>query len=171
MTKRLKTNEVAEFLEQSNFIENERSKTAFNDAVVAWNYIRGVKKIELKHILEVHRQLMTRLNPRIAGKWRTVDVFIGGEKKKYVSTFVFEEKMILWCNIANDIGPSGDEERDSEFTRIHHVFFEDVHPFEDGNGRVGRILYNWHRLKLGLPLHIIHEGDEQLEYYKWFRKT
>jgi len=37
-----------------------------------------------------------------------------------------------------------------------------------GNGRVGRILYNIHRLLLGLPIHVIHEGKEQKEYYTWF---
>lgn len=48
--------------------------------------------------------------------------------------------------------------------------FEKIHPFEDGNGRVGRMLYNINRLNAGLDLHIIHEGKEQIEYYKWFNK-
>ena len=51
-----------------------------------------------------------------------------------------------------------------------HIDFEQLHPFEDGNGRVGRILYNIHRVTLGLPIHIIHEGEEQMEYYKWFKE-
>ena len=51
---------------------------------------------------------------------------------------------------------------------LAHAQFETIHPFLDGNGRIGRILYNVHRLSMGLPLHIIHVGEEQQEYYKWF---
>jgi hypothetical protein len=50
-----------------------------------------------------------------------------------------------------------------------HVAFETIHPFVDGNGRIGRILMNWQRLQEGLPILIIHEGPEQMEYYKWFK--
>jgi len=56
-----------------------------------------------------------------------------------------------------------------ECTKQCHVLFEKIHPFIDGNGRTGRMVYNWHRLKLGLPIHIIHEGKEQFKYYKWFK--
>lgn len=66
---------------------------------------------------------------------------------------------------------SGDKEVDSAHAKLVHVEFEDLHPFPDGNGRTGRILYNWHRIQLGLPVHVIHEGDEQYDYYQWFHKA
>ena len=47
------------------------------------------------------------------------------------------------------------------------IWFEKNHPFEDGNGRTGRILLNWQRLQYGLPLLII-ESYKKEEYYKWF---
>ena len=50
-----------------------------------------------------------------------------------------------------------------------HIQFEHIHPFEDGNGRVGRILMNFQLVKKGLPILVIHEGKEQREYYKWFK--
>lgn len=50
----------------------------------------------------------------------------------------------------------------------HHVEYEIIHPFVDGNGRTGRMFMNWERLKGGLPILVIHEGEEQQEYYKWF---
>ena len=46
-----------------------------------------------------------------------------------------------------------------------------IHPFEDGNGRVGRILMNLQMLKLKLPIMVIHEGREQQSYYRWFREA
>ena len=63
---------------------------------------------------------------------------------------------------------------EEEYAKHVHVMFENVHPFEDGNGRTGRILYNLHRLKLGLPIHIImadwpKKDGQQRAYYEWFR--
>jgi Fic family protein len=49
----------------------------------------------------------------------------------------------------------------------NHVKFEKIHPFEDGNGRIGRILLNWQRVKAGLPILTIYEKDKHA-YYKWF---
>ena len=50
-----------------------------------------------------------------------------------------------------------------------HIQFEHIHPFEDGNGRVGRILMNLQLLNEGLPILVIHQGEEQKRYYKWFK--
>ena len=57
---------------------------------------------------------------------------------------------------------------DDKHAEFCHVMFEKTHPFIDFNGRTGRILWNIHRHLLGLPIKIIHEGEEQMEYYKLF---
>ena len=49
-----------------------------------------------------------------------------------------------------------------------HIMFEHIHPFEDGNGRTGRILMNIQRLKIGLPILIIYE-KHKFKYYDWFK--
>lgn len=50
---------------------------------------------------------------------------------------------------------------------VAHAFFEEIHPFEDGNGRTGRILLNYILISKGFPL-IIIKGEEKAKekYYK-----
>jgi len=164
------SNKETEFLKQSNYIENERSEEALEDAIRAWQYalVANKNNIDINAILIIHDFLMKRLNKRISGKFRKRDVYIGGVRKMFVSTKLIEHSIELYLEemqiSLND--PPKDKE---ETTKKLHVMFEEIHPFEDANGRVGRILYNIHRLNLGLGIHVIHEGDEQYEYYKWFQ--
>ena len=51
-----------------------------------------------------------------------------------------------------------------------HSTFEQVHPFSDGNGRVGRLLMNAMLLKANLAPAIIREGQKQL-YYTYLYKA
>lgn len=160
-----------DFLWESNAIESEFSKGAFDDAVKAWGYAKTLKKILPKDVLEIHYILMKRLMPDLAGGFRTCDVYIGGNVKRFISTGLLEHR-VLHCLVKMHQSIRQKDKPDEwkeKAARDAHVEYEDIHPFPDGNGRSGRILYNWHRLKMGLPVHIIHTGEEQWEYYTWFR--
>ncbi len=157
-----------EFLKESNAIEGEYSKKAFEDAKQSWimaclnsKDIKG--KDGISYILGIHRRLMKRLNPRIAGKIRKCDVWVGN--RKCLDPKEIRLSLQDWC-----LPPTCPEDEDEETIRQDHIHFEKIHPFEDGNGRTGRILMNIQRLKFELPLLIIHEGEEQQEYYKWFKE-
>lgn len=163
-----------EFLRHSNRIEGEYSQSAFNDALEAWNYLVNEPVLTLDVVLHTHFLLMRNTRPDIAGRFRDCDVWIGGRKNMFVSLQFIEETVSDIIGVINE--KKKDEvlmvnikQRLEHWAKSLHVDFERVHPFEDGNGRVGRMLYNWHRLKLGLPIHVVHEGDEQMEYYGWFR--
>lgn len=146
------------FLRESNKIENEYSEEAFKNAWKSWKFLICFDELSLSRILECHRILMIDLNNRIAGKIRNVNVRVGSSVK-----------------LDHNKVP---ERLDNLLTKYHvteeqikewHLEFENIHPFEDGNGRIGRIIMNWQRIKNGLPILIIREGNEQSEYYEWFQ--
>lgn len=98
-----------------------------------------------------HKMLMTR-NSRIeVGAWRThkepmqiVSGALGKEKIHFEappSSRVPGEmrKFIKWFN---DTAPGGKKEIKKSPVRaaIAHLYFETIHPFEDGNGRIGRAI-------------------------------
>ena len=156
-----KKHKILEFLKQSNAIEKEYSTEAIADAISAWEFAEKHKhcKIDKNYIKNIHLELMLRLNPRIAGKFRECPVYIGGERRDQTKEEIIEALKLL-CN---------GEPKSEDIIKIWHIEFEKIHPFEDGNGRVGRILMNIQRLNAGLPIMIIHTGKEQMEYYKWFK--
>lgn len=163
---------VIEMLKHSNYIENERNPQAHKDASDAWSYaVKNNKCITTKFVLKIHKLLCKNIAPAIAGKFRDCDVYIGGQRKIFVSVALIEDDVKQWIKRWDGLSKKLTTDlNDLEgIAKKAHLEFENIHPFVDGNGRTGRILYNLHRIKLGLPIHIIHEGFEQWEYYKWFR--
>lgn len=51
------------------------------------------------------------------------------------------------------------------FIALQHSLFEALHPFEDGNGRTGRILTNYLLISRGFPLVIIKGDDASRDIY------
>ncbi|HXP49426.1 MAG TPA: Fic family protein [Bacteroidia bacterium] len=174
MKQKLTTKLVTEFLTESNAIEDVRGEQAFNDSLAAWAVALYAKEMSIGTIRAIHYELLSVLNPRIAGRFRNCNVRIGGKVKKFVSMELLRSRLQDLCDMFNHCDENSlYPDMADKFAEECHVEFEDIHPFEDGNGRVGRILWNWHRRKLGLPLKIVHadwlDGTEQRDYYKLFR--
>ena len=58
------------------------------------------------------------------------------------------------------------------FTKIarYHIEFEKIHPFEDGNGRIGRLLINYELLKNNIPPVVISKED-RVKYFEFLRNN
>ena len=53
------------------------------------------------------------------------------------------------------------------FLARQHILFETIHPFDDGNGRTGRIIINYLLISIGHPPIILKGDDEnRTRYYK-----
>ena len=159
---------INEFLKESNAIEREYSNDALLDSMLAWNGLIECDELNMSNLLLLHKRIMVNLSPDIAGKFRTVDVSVGTTRcpSPTTSLKLLNEWFDLYGTPKFLTGKVYQEK--AELIKLAHISYEHAHPFEDGNGRTGRILLNWHRVKSGLPVLIIHEGEEQKEYYKWF---
>lgn len=102
-------------------------------------------------LFEWHRMLMRGSKGINAGAWREHEVpmqvisgALGREKVHFQAPpsagIPMEMKRFLeWFN---DTGPGGRNEIKKAPLRsaIAHLYFETIHPFEDGNGRIGRVI-------------------------------
>lgn len=62
-----------------------------------------------------------------------------------------------------------DENTDIFYKIAHyHLEFESIHPFEDGNGRTGRLLINFELLKNNIPPIVIPK-EERTKYFEFLR--
>lgn len=166
---------IEKFIVESNAIEGVFGTTALNTSLKAWAHLSKVKIITPKDVKKVHSILMAEdvswsephLKKKYIGVFRDCPVYIGG--RAAMDSMFIEGAIQSWCSGMNMRGTEGEENKVG-LSKDLHVEYETIHPFVDGNGRTGRMFMNWERLKNGLPILIIHEGDEQYEYYKWFRK-
>lgn len=109
------------------------------------------KKLTKEQLFSWHTMLLGTETKMKVGAWRdhpepmqVVSGALGKEKVHYEappSERVPEEmdRFIIWFN---ESGPGGKNEIKKAPIRsaIAHLYFESIHPFEDGNGRIGRAI-------------------------------
>ena len=152
---------IKEMLMESNAIEGVFDDDSLHQAELAWDYLINQDTLTSGVILKTHKILALHANllPKHRGYFRDCEVTVGGRFGlgwEKVPNAIKE-----WCEMAN-------ESKTEEEIKQDHIKYETIHPFVDFNGRTGRMLMNWQRLKNGLPILVI-KADERYAYYVWFK--
>lgn len=115
------------------------------------------KDIHRQFILELHRILKENITED-AGKFRDAQVSIGNLIALRADMIETEIKNLLtWYKKNKSLHPL-------ELSAVFHCIFERIHPFFDGNGRVGRLLLNFILLKNNYPVVIIQNKNKRRYY-------
>ena len=111
--------------------------------------------IDLPHLLSWHQQLFGETKPRVAGRIRDFAVRIGNSTHVPPSPLEVRpmlKELLRWTSRSKGkIHPL-------EIAGQFHQRFESIHPFGDGNGRIGRLAMNLLLAADGYPMMNIQYG-------------
>lgn len=124
------------------------------------------KNLTIKLILDLHKDLLTNIDDNISGRFRSGKewvrvgnhlganpMFVNELMQELVATYNQDKKAYFLDKIAH-----------------FHAEFENIHPFGDGNGRLGRVLINLQLIQFGLPPIIVQNKSKHTDYYPLFTK-
>lgn len=118
-------------------------------------------EISVPLVLNLHRILMQNIRDDAAGRFRTNKEWVRvgnhiGANPKFVHGFMSE--LVEKYN-------ASDDQYFLDKIVYFHAEFENIHPFIDGNGRIGRLLINEQLDLLNLPPILIPNKSKNEEYY------
>ncbi|MBR5408947.1 Fic family protein [Candidatus Saccharibacteria bacterium] len=183
--KELTISELPEMVYNSNAIENSTLTLEDTEDILIRNQIRTdheireiyeaknlasaieylmdnpEKEISVELILKLHKTLLTNIRDEIAGRFRSGKEWVRvgthiGANPEFVNGFMHE--------LVEKYNSSADDYCLDKIAYFH-AEFENIHPFGDGNGRIGRLLTNEQLDMLGLPPIIIPNKSKFDEYY------
>ena len=118
------------------------------------------REIDKDLILFLHNILISNINEDIAGKFR--------QKGQYVrvGAHIAPAPEHVARMIEALISEYSSNHKDYFLEKISkfHLEFETIHPFCDGNGRIGRVLINYQLMQLGFPPVIIRDKEKEIYY-------
>ena len=153
-------------LEISRHVSLREVFEAKNLALV-YGYIKKTapkQPLNIEMILLLHKMLLTNIRDEVSGRFRKNGEMVRvGEHIGLPPKFIEGRIQEILINYNSKI----------EIPFIHrvamlHTEFESIHPFIDGNGRMGRVINNYLLTREGFPP-IIVRNKEKESYYKALR--
>lgn len=114
-------------------------------------------------VLFIHKMLISNIDDSIAGRFRKEGEYVRVGNYIAPAPEKIEELFDKLIHIYNTNVTNYFIENIAKF----HLEFESIHPFCDGNGRIGRVLVNYQLMQLGFPPIIIRDKDKHF-YYQGF---
>lgn len=165
------TKEQTRYIFETNTLGVTTENTRIDDIIETMNHFRCIDyvidhatdKITESHIKQLHAILKANTSDSqkdwfAVGAYKKLANEVGGEATTQPADVHDEMKALL-------AGYNAQEKIDLDAILDFHVRFERIHPFQDGNGRVGRLLMFWQCLQNRLMPFIVTE-DLRLYYYR-----
>jgi Fic family protein len=155
--------EVSEILHNRKAENEEEIET--KGVAKAVDYIRKTKEdLSLNLLLKLH-ELCFKSSKPFAGKFRDVNVVIKNSLGEIIHSGVPKEELKDYLkDFVSWYKENKNKFKPLVLAAIMHNQFEYIHPFQDGNGRVGRLLLNFILIKNNYPpINIMLENRQ--EYY------
>ncbi|MCC6323420.1 Fic family protein [Candidatus Nomurabacteria bacterium] len=145
--------------------EHQEVKNHQGALAIVMNFLKNDNgKITEKFIKKIHSVLMNGIMHN-GGQYRTHGVRIVGSGVVTVNYMSIEKSMKIFVNNLN---------KKPKDIVIHiaktHSDFEKIHPFSDGNGRVGRLLMCILAFKYNLMAPVVQKG-KKIAYYKYLEES
>jgi len=127
---------------------------------------KNLKNAEITQetILLLHKMLISNIDDIIAGRFRKKGEYVR------VGTYIApapEHVEAMMQELLLEYSGNLTQYFIDKIAKFH-LEFESIHPFCDGNGRIGRVLLNYQLMRFGFPMVIIR-NKEKKEYYKSFK--
>jgi Fic family protein len=118
-------------------------------------------------IRQIHFLVLKNVRDADAGKYRSVPVEISGSGYKPPAPEAVAAQMQQFCSWLAEASvpkPEGNAADALLFAAAAHSWFVTIHPFIDGNGRVGRLILNLILMRYGYPIAVITKADRSRYY-------
>src|SRR3972149_2907586 len=131
--------------------------------VMEYIRIKSSEEFSKETILLLHQMLIGNIDDSISGKFRKKGEYVR------VGSFIAPAPEHIERMLEETLIEYSSDQTTYFVDKIakFHLQFETIHPFNDGNGRIGRILINYQLYKLGFPGIIIRD-KEKTAYYRSF---